>query len=190
MILKKISLLFGCAILTASAYAQYDFGYEVGAGHYNLNGVTKTRPSNNFKVGFTDDASKLGVDAIYNMVPKTSYGPSSAHVDQRVQGVKLLAKADLDIIERFTATVRGGLGYEHVRSHMSSRVNSEVTSSSSSRTDEYFPSVAAGLNFDATQQMQLGLKVNHDARKDYKFKDNTYVTLGFTYLLPSGKTLA
>lgn len=177
----KLAALVAGALLSTGANAQLDVGYDLGFSRFDVNSSeTKTRAINNVKVGYHDETNGLGAEAIYSYTPKAKFGSEGSRFEQSAVGSKLLAKAEMPLAANFSGVVKGGLGYQ------SNRVNS-INSVTTVKQAEYFPTVTAGVNYKATEQLKVGVNVNHDNRDKLKFRDNTYVTAGFNYSFDGSK---
>ena len=177
----RLAALVAGALLASSANAQLDVGYDVGYARFDQgDSSTKNRAVNNVKVGYQDERNGLGAEAIYTYTPKAKSGSDATRHEQSAVGSKLLAKAEVPFDSRFSGVVKGGMGYQ------SNRINFTNSPVEVKKT-EYFPTVTAGVNYKATEQLKVGLNVNHDSRDNLKFSENTYLTAGFNYSFEGSK---
>lgn len=177
----KLAVLVAGALIATGANAQFDVGYELGATRFDLkDGTTKNRANNNVKIGYSDERNGLGVEGVYAYTPKAKFGSGNNRMDQSAIGTKLLAKAEIPFAQRLSGVVKGGMGYQR------NQINYKV-SNATLKEKEYFPAVALGVNYKATDQLKVGVNVNHDRRSDLRFKDNTYLSAGFNYAFDSSK---
>ncbi len=175
----KLAALVAGALLSTAASAQFDLGYELGASRFELaDGPTKNRANNKINFGFQDERNGLGAEAVYTYTPKAKYGLGAGRFDQSAVGSKILAKAELPIAKRFSGVIKGGIGYQ--RNQIDNKATFVTT-----KTQEYFPTMAAGVNYKASDLLKVGVNINHDKRDAFTNKQNTYLSAGFNYTLDS-----
>ena len=173
------ALLAASTVLSTSAMASLDIGYELGATKFASAGLTKTRPNNMFRIGYMNEAG-LGVDGIYAYIPKTKFGYADYQSDYKVRMFKVMAKYRKPFGEKFSALARAGVGFEHVTNNLNAP--SYIVKSTIER---YFPTFSGGAYYNVTEQVSLGVNVHYDARSHYRFSENVYPTIGINYTIPS-----
>lgn len=168
-------LLLPLMFVTLPTSAYFEGGYGLGM----VTVASKDRPLHTFQLGFTHDKYKIGVDAIYNIVPTNTFSTNTSN--QYVRGAKLLAKSDLKLGPLFFASAKGGIGYHKIGSNKLPQA---------AHRSETFPAFMVGLGFMPNKTFNVALNVNHDKRKDVKFKDSTYPSMNFNYIFTNSRASA